>query len=314
MRGSLLGGWVLLVVVAGCGATTRTKGDAAADGAAPDVSSVGEGGGGAGEAGMGGDVSVADVDTGAAADAATPADSDASFDAATPPPDVSADVRADMTDARTFGDAGLTCGHRSLSFEWRTPLAMSRWLVVHGAPTVDTAANELLLPPGGAVEDNALAADRYFLEFDLSIEGDMTFYVSPSATYANEPLPSITRSGSDLVLGTYAVGDTTTKPGGGFQCQHIPAQRVHVVLFLDPAPEMLGMEVIAGGQTFWSGFTVLSHPPQDLKLVGANLPATAGTARVHVGPISGCNVNFQNPCRMLEPGFCAVDGGSAPPF
>jgi hypothetical protein len=181
---------------------------------------------------------------------------------------------------------------------------------------IDAAANELLLPRDGIVGKYGLSASKYFLEFDLSIDGDMTFYVSPSATFANEPLPSITRSGADLVLETYTVGDTAAKPGGGFQGQHISAQRIHVVLFLDTSPELLGMKVIAGGQTFWSGFTVLSRPPQDLQLVGASLPANAtGTALVHVGPVSGCEVRFQNPCTMwLKPGFCPVDGASAPPF
>ncbi|HTA17821.1 MAG TPA: hypothetical protein VK989_00930 [Polyangia bacterium] len=242
-------------------------------------------------------------------------------------PDANADVQADAveahsaadaSDAFTFGDSGLACGQRSFDFEWKAALPMGAWLALHGSPqvdspVVDTTANELLLPFGSAVENPAVSASNYFLEFDLSIDGDLTFVMVPGFSFSNEPLPSIARSGPDLVLTTFTAGETTTKPGGGFQGQHIPAQKVHVILFADAYPEMLGMEVIAAGQTFWSGFTVLSRPPEDLKLISVNLPAEAGsTAHIHVGPMSGCEVAFRNPCTTQSPGFC--DGGAAPPF
>jgi hypothetical protein len=75
------------------------------------------------------------------------------------------------------------------------------------------------------------------------------------------------------------------------------------------------MKVAAGGQTFWSGYTVLSSPPMILKLASAALPSEAGTmARIHVGPMSGCEVAFKDNCTAFHAGFCPVDGGSAPPF
>jgi hypothetical protein len=225
------------------------------------------------------------------------------------------DGGVEVSDARNFGDSLLTCGHRVFDFEWTKPIGMGHWFVLHGSPATDTAANELLLPFDSGVEDVALDASNYYLEFDLSIDGDLTFFASPGAIFNDEPMPAITRSGSELVFSTLTTGATKTVPAGGFQGQRIPAQKVHVVLFGEAYPERLGLEVIAGGQTFWSGFTVLSSPPEVLNLVAANLPAEAGTtARIHIGPISGCQIPFFDPCKRLDSGFCPVDGGAGPPF
>ena len=196
------------------------------------------------------------------------------------------DAGTDASDARNFGDSGLTCGRRVLDFEWQKALPMGQW-TVYQPPMVDTAANELLLPFDSGVFDDVVSATNYFLEFDLSIDGNLTFFVSPYATFGSEKLPSISRVGSDLVLAAITPGATATQVGGGFQGQHIPAQRVHVVLFAEPYTEALGMKVVAGAETFWSGFTIVERPPQDLKLVAASLPAEAGTtARIHIRPVT----------------------------
>ncbi|HEX4406418.1 MAG TPA: hypothetical protein VH560_16380 [Polyangia bacterium] len=308
--------WVLCLcaLAAGCGTKSKSVIDAAGDRGAFDAGR--------------GDVSDAAQSKDAAADVKVDVDAAPPRPDASGPTDVADAPDADAarapdagsgldapTDALTFGDSGFSCGRRSFDFEWRQPLPMGQWSVSYGSPSVDTTANELLLPYNSSLDDIALSDVNYALEFDLSIDGNLTFFAGPPSTQSDPPLPSITRSGSDLVLSTLTIGASATQPAGGFQGQHIPAQTVHVTIFVDTDFELFGMKVVAGSQTFWSGFTVTNRPPMTVRVAAAALPGEAGTnAHIHVGPMFGCEVPFKSDCESFTSGFCPVDGGSTPPF
>jgi hypothetical protein len=232
--------------------------------------------------------------------------------------DVAADAdAAGVVDGTTVAEGITLPCLRAFTSDWRSPLQTeaNHWRAIvgtQGTPSVDTTAVELLLPRDSQVT-NLVSPQSYVLEFDVTIDGDLTFFVDtdpPNFTNFRR-LPSITRAGSQLVFSTAFSGATAIAPGGGFTGQRVPAQKVHVTLWADPGGHHLGMKVDAAGQSFWSGFANLDHPPQNLRLVGANLVAEQGTtARVHVGQMTGCERVFKDDCLAARPTCTpSADGG-----
>ncbi|HVU52577.1 MAG TPA: hypothetical protein VHL80_17980 [Polyangia bacterium] len=238
------------------------------------------------------------------------------------------DAPAAPTDARDAGsdarDAAVdllsrspSCGRR-YAYEWSAPFSTPGmpWSVAHGNPTVDAAADELLLPWDSKVYDVTVSPSATVLDFDVSIEGNLTFLVQGVPDDQAEPVPSITRAGDEMILASAQYGGAAIAPGGFFTGQRFPAQRVHVTLFLDPYAHHLGMKVDTMTQSFFSGFTKVAINPQSLTLVGDNLESERNAdSRVHVGPITGCDRPFNDLCVPDVLGFCSPDGGpDAPPL
>jgi hypothetical protein len=254
-------------------------------------------------------------DLAGAGDAASPAD--------VPP----ADAPSSSTDARDAGgDAGAVevgsvsrsprC-NRSYGWSWTAPLsATPPWIPTHGSPSVDTTANELLLPWDSKVSNPDTLSGAAVLEFDVSIEGNLTFFVQGVANDQQEPVPSLTRSGDELILASARYDGPAPAPGGFFTGQRFPAQRVHVTLFVDPSQHHIGMQVDTPTQSFFSGFSKVEIIPVEVTLVGDDLESERSTSsRIHVGPITGCDRGFNDKCVPDELGFCLPDGGpDAPPL
>ncbi len=302
--------------VVGCGATGPAARDAGDAGRARDGGSL--------------DAETSPLSDAPAGEAGDAPDADGKGDSA---PDASPDVvgasvpdapTADLsvseagTDARDGSSATLSraaaCG-RTWLWDWSTPgsARLSPIALTSGTPVIDTARDELLLPFDSQEFAIAVSASKYVLEFDLEIDGNLTFAVREFRD-KDEFVPSITRSGGELILAS-VTPEGKTAPGGGFTGQRIPAERVHVTLFGDPYAHLLGMEVDSSHGSFWSGFAALVTPPQSLVLFGEDLSAERGTAaRVHVGPMSGCDRPFNDDaCKATpSPGFCPAI--TAPPL
>jgi hypothetical protein len=325
-----------LALVASCGSRHAAKGTS--DGEAPDGDAAADGG----PPDAGQETAVLPDAAVEASSPDAPSDSTPNLDSLTSPDVLAADADAvaDVpADAASAGDvaadadaAGIVDGAaeaesrspsclRGFISDWRAPLQTlaNHWMAIsgtQGTPSVDTTAGEALLPRDSRVWTLVSPSD-FVLEFDVTIDGDLTFFVD---TYGpnHGPLPSITRAGSQLVFSTAFSGATAIAPGGGFTGQRVPAQKVHVTLWGETGGHRLGMKVDAAGQTFWSGFANLDHPTQYLMLVGANLAAEQGTtAHVHVGQMTGCERVFKDDC-LEDPthllAFCPTAGPSAPPL
>jgi hypothetical protein len=293
------------VFAVGCG----SSGPAAHD--AGDAGRVGDGGSRDLDAAAAPDVPVderADAavgDAGPLLDAASDAPADGRGDGSVVLVDAAADAGLDARDGSSVPVSRAAACGRTWLWDWSTPgsakLSPNRF--TSGTPTIDTARDELLLP-FDSQEFGTTSAVQYVLEFDLEIDGDLTFAVRESTAW-QVPVPSITRSGGELILSSLT-GDQTA-PGGFFTGQRIPAERVHVTLFGFPYHHLLGMKVDSSHGSFWSGFAALQTPPQELFLMGADLSAERGTAaRVHVGPMSGCERSFDDGVCLTtrSPGFC----------
>jgi hypothetical protein len=333
---TVLAAGLALVLVASCGSRHAAKGTS--DGAAPDGGAAADGGppDAGQETAIVSDAAVEASSPDAPSDATPNLDSLASPDASTADA-AGADVPADAAsagDVAAHADAApivdgivvadglvLPC-LRAFTSDLRSPLETlaNHWRAIRGTqgtPSVDTTAVELLLPRDSQVW-NLVSPQSFVLEFDVTIDGDLTFFVDTDPPNLRS-LPSITRAGSQFVFSTAFSGATAVAPGGGFTGQRVPAQKVHVTVWGDPGGH-LGMKVDAAGQSFWSGFASLDHPTQSLRLVGANLAAEQGTtARVHVGQMTGCERVFKVDC--LADGdpthkfaFCPTAGPSAPPL
>lgn len=318
----LLGRTLLLlnvgcVFVVGCGSSGPAAHDAGDGGRAGDGGSL-DADAPAGDA----PVDERGNDAGPMLDAASESVPDAARSDAATSDAATADTASDaLIDADGGSDAvsrSSACG-RSWSYDWSTPQSVRTWQVRRGAPVIDTGADELLLPFGSQEYQYIVSDSQYVMEFDLTIDGDLTFLAHESGgddPIYKDVIPSITRSGSELVLASVTAGATSTAPGGGFTGQRFPAERVHVTLFVDPYGHYIGMKVDSSHGSFWSGFSNVNFVPHDLLLVGANLAAEQGTtARVHVGPLSACNRAFTVPCPPSSKiGFCTVAGVDMPPL
>jgi hypothetical protein len=175
-----------------------------------------------------------------------------------------------------------------------------------------------LIPSRGQLAATAmpLAASAFVVDFDVALEGDVTFFpAAPGEEIGG--LPSITRSGADLVLGNWTYGaDPVLVAGGFFSGQHLAAKALHLTVFVEADASRLAMRVEAGGASFWSGFTTTSPAPHGLVLATEPGPATnAGSSSVRVGAILGCERPITDDCTTAPIiGFCREPAGSTPPF
>jgi hypothetical protein len=229
--------------------------------------------------------------------------------------DAARDATSDAGDGNTATVSRSPSCRRSWLYDWSTPQSVIGWSAMRGAPEVDATADELRLPFDSAELNTYVSSSQFVLEFDLALDGDLTFLVREQGDI-NDIVPSITRSGGELVLASVTSGAMSAAPGGGFTGQRFPAERVHVTLFVEPYQHLIGMKVDSSRGSFWSGFSNVSTVPQSLVFVGAGLTSEKGTtARAHVGAISGCERGFQDRCLSLnQHGFCAVDGVDTPPL
>jgi hypothetical protein len=120
--------------------------------------------------------------------------------------------------------------------------------------------------------DVPFAASSFVVDFFVTLEGDVTFFPAAPDEMTGG-LPSITRSGSELILGTWTYGaDPELVAGRLFSGQRLPVDQVHVTVFVEADGSRLAMRVESGGASFWSGYTTTSPAPHGL-LLAAEAPS-----------------------------------------